>query len=234
MNYIKINKWPNPLHFVIIILLLVVLGAILADNRRSQASAYRINQIFVASIAAEAFLMILLPFVNSVDGVGRNWPAALGAFMFASGRVRISWCASFFKLGLSCSLASARMAVIGYFGTVQAWYALSGVREASALRNQALTFVAFKAAFMEVFALVNVIFNTISDWFITYKALWRLILVAALALKWAVGLGEEALASKRYVAKVADKTFIMVILLIVQGHLFAPVKRRTTLFTIHV
>jgi hypothetical protein len=69
---------------------------------------------------------------------------------------------------------------------------------------------------VKVFALIDIVLDTVGNSLVAEETLGRVVRVTSLALKRAVGLGVEALAGQRLVAKVAHKTRVVIVLIVVQ------------------
>ena len=83
-------------------------------------------------------------------------------------------------------------------------------------------------------ALIDVVLDTVGDDLVAEEASGRVIGVAAFALKRAVGLGVEALAGQRLIAKVAHKARVVVVLVVVKRHLLAAVETTTAFLALYV
>ena len=104
----------------------------------------------------------------------------------------------------------------------------------SSSRELSLPFDTSEAILVKVFSLVDVVLDTIWYGVAANEALGRVVTMATLTLKRAVGLGIETLASQRGVTKVAYKARVVIVVVVVQRHLFASFEALSAFFASNI
>lgn len=139
--------------------------------------------------------MKLFAFVNTIYGIWRYGADAFGANVLTTRWMLFGGLASWREVLLVFGVEDAMMALIGDFGAVQANETVRCLLKRSAFRYDTTAFDTSEAILVKVFSLVDVVLDAIRYGVAANEALGRVVAMATLTLKGAVGLGVEALAS---------------------------------------